>query len=269
MSIVRTAAEAETTSTGVDRPIDLINPVTKLTVALIISVALVLTIDWVSGSVAVAAELALLPFSGLSVRSITLRCAPIAIAAVLSTITITLYGRTSGVTYFHWAFIHVSDGSIVLAIATLLRVLAIGIPAVILFASVDPTDLADALGQILHLPARFVIGALAGLRLIGLFIDDWKALGLSRRARGLSDRGLIRKFASMAGALFVLSVRRGDKMATAMEARGFGGRGKRTWARESRLTRADAIFLAIGIGITALAVGLSVATGHWNFIGAL
>ena len=70
--------------------------------------------------------------------------------------------------YFEWLFIRVSDGSLELALATLLRVLAIGLPAVALFITIDPTDLADGLAQTLRLPARFVLGALAGLRLIGL-----------------------------------------------------------------------------------------------------
>ena len=127
----------------------------------------------------------------------------------------------------------VSEGSLVLALATTLRVLAIALPSVVLFATVDPTDLADGLGQVLRLPARFVLGALAGLRMVGLFLDDWRALELARRARGVADRGRIRRFLGMAFALLVLSIRRGSKLATAMEARGFGAPGPRTWARES------------------------------------
>ncbi len=37
-----------------------------------------------------------------------------------------------------------------------------GCPRVVLFVTIDPTDLADGLAQTLHLPARFVLGALAG-----------------------------------------------------------------------------------------------------------
>lgn len=257
------------TTSVVRGPMARINPVTKLFAALVISVALVLSIDWVSASVALAAELLLLPWSGLSARSLALRCTPIVVASVLGAVTITLYGRSWGETYFSWAFITITDGSLTLALATLLRVLAIGIPAVVLFATVDPTDLADALGQILHLPARFVIGALAGMRLIGLFLDDWKAMGYARRARGLGDGHLLARFWGMVKALFVLSVRRGDTMATAMEARGFGGRGPRTWARPSRLHAADAVFAAGTVLVTGCAVAAAVFSGTWNFIGAV
>ncbi len=101
--------------------------------------------------------------------------------------------------------------------------LAIALPAVALFITIDPTDLADGLAQTLRLPARFVLGALAGLRLIGL---AGRGLAFGRASlvarRGVGDRNAVRRFFGMAFALLVLSIRRGSVLATAMEARGFG-----------------------------------------------
>jgi len=245
-----------------------VNPVAKVAASAIISVALVLTIDWVSASVALTIELLLFPWAGLSPRRFFLRTLPVWIAAPLSAFTILLYGRPSGAVHFQWLFIQVTDGSIELAIATLLRVLAIALPAVVLFLTIDPTDLADGLAQVLRLPARFVVGALAGLRLVSLFAEDWRSLERARRARGLGDSGRVRRFVSQAFALLVLSIRRGSKLATAMEARGFGAPAKRTWARESRLHARDAALVALGVLVAATAVITSIVSGHWNFIGA-
>jgi energy-coupling factor transport system permease protein len=243
-----------------------LNPVSKLVASAVISMALVLSIDWVSASVALAMEAVLFLWAGLGPRRFFLRTLPAWIAAPLGAVTILLYGRPSGETHFQFLLIHISDGSIELAIATFLRVLAIALPAIVLFATIDPTDLADGLAQVLKLPARFVIGALAGLRLVGLFLEDWKSLELARRARGIADRGKIRRFASQAFALLVLSIRRGSKLATAMEARGFGSSATRTWARESSLRWPDAVLIALGVLVAASAVAASVATGQWNFI---
>jgi energy-coupling factor transport system permease protein len=244
-----------------------VNPVAKLAASAVISIALVLSIDWVSATVALALEALLFPFAGLSFAQFLRRTAAVWIAAILGAFTILLYGRASGEVYLQFLLITVSDGSIELAIATFLRVLAIALPAVVLFATVDPTDLADGLAQILRLPARFVVGALAGLRLTGLFLDDWRSLELARRARGIADGGRIRRFVGQAFALLVLSIRRGSKLATAMEARAFGAPGARTWARESRLGAGDALLITLGVLVAAAAVATSVATGHWNFIG--
>lgn len=245
-----------------------LNPVAKVAASAIIGIALVISIDWVSAGVALAIEGVLFFWSGLSLRRFFLRTLAIWIAAPLAGFTILLYGRPSGAVHLQFLFVQVTDGSIELAIATVLRVLAIALPAVVLFVTIDPTDLADGLAQVAKLPARFVLGALAGLRLVSLFLEDWRSLELARRARGVGDSGRIRRFLGQSFALLVLSIRRGSKLATAMEARGFGAPGKRTWARESRLGWGDAALIALGLLVAAAAVSTSVITGHWNVIGA-
>lgn len=255
-------------------PIATINPVAKLGAALLIALPLVLTIDAVSAATALTLEFVLFALSGLRWREFWLRTSPVWIAAPLTAITIALYGAPSGQIYVEWLFLRVSDGSLELALATFFRVLAIALPGVVLFVTVDPTDLADGLAQVVHLPARFVLGALAGMRLLGLLGEDWRALALARRARGVADVGRLRRILGMAFALFVLAIRRGSKLATAMEARGFGGRMldadgvpvARTWGRPSRWGGAEWALLAAGAAISATAITVAVLTGSWNFI---
>ncbi|MFB8386234.1 energy-coupling factor transporter transmembrane component T family protein [Microbacterium sp. NPDC055910] len=243
-----------------------INPVAKLGASALIAIPLVLTLDPVSAAVALLLECLLLPFAGLRWREFWMRTWPVWLAAPLTAVTIALYGETSGEIYVEWFVVRISDGSLELALATLLRVLAIALPSVVLFVTVDPTDLADGLAQIARLPARFVLGALAGLRMVGLFLDDWRALELARRARGVADRGRIRRFLGMAFALLVLSIRRGTKLATAMEARGFGAPTRRTWARESRFGAREWALMGIGLAIALIAIGAALWAGTWNFI---
>ena len=238
----------------------------KLAAALLIAVPLIASIDVVSASVALVLEIPLLLNAGLRAREFWTRTAVLWIAAPLSAVTIALYGSPGGAVHFEWMLIRVSDGSLALAAATAVRVLAIGLPSVVLFITVDPTDLADDLAQRLRLPARFVIGALAGMRMLGLLADDWRALALARRARGVADQGRIRRALGMAFALFVLAIRRGSSLATAMEARGFGGSGARSWARESVWTRHDTTLVLLACVIPVVAIWTAVATGAWNFV---
>lgn len=247
-----------------------LNPVSKMAAVFIQSAALLASIDWVSAAIAVALDLVLFAWAGLSWRQFWRKTAPVWLAAVAAGFTTMLYGRVSGTIYFHWWLITVSDSSLALGGATALRVLAIGLPAVVLFATTDPTDLADGLAQILRLPARFVLGGLAGIRLVGLFISDWQALSLARRARGVADGGgpvqRLRNLGGQAFSLFVLSIRRGTKLATAMEAKGFGASATRTWARESRLGRGDAVLVGLAVATTAIAIGGAVAAGTWTLL---
>ncbi len=243
-----------------------VNPVAKLLAALLLAIILVLTIDPVSAGVAVVLELLLIPFAGLGWHEFWRRTAIVWIAAPLTGLTIVLYGQRSGRVHVEWLLVQITDGSLWLGLATLLRVLAIGLPAVVLFAKVDPTDFGDGLAQVLHLPARFVLGAFAGIRLAGLFADDRRALELARRARGVADRGRLRRLAGLAFALFVLSIRRGSALATAMEARGFGGAARRTWARPSRFGLPEFGLIALGAAIAGAATIAAVVTGSWNFI---
>jgi energy-coupling factor transport system permease protein len=243
-----------------------INPVAKLGASALITIPLVLTLDVVSASVALVLELLLMPLAGLGWREFWARTWIVWALAPLTGLTIALYGRGSGEVYLEWLFVRVSEGSLVLALATTIRVLAIALPSVVLFATVDPTDLADGLGQVLRLPARFVLGALAGLRMVGLFLDDWRTLELARRARGVADHGRLRRFLGMAFALLVLSIRRGSKLATAMEARGFGAPGARTWARESPFAGAEWTLMGVSLAIALVATAAAVAAGTWNFI---
>lgn len=247
-------------------PFARINPVAKLGAALLLAGCLILTVDWVSAGTALVLELVAFLFFGIPARQFWFRTLPVWFAAPLTGLTILLYGKPSGTVYFEWLAIRISDGSIDLALATLLRVLAIGLPAVVLFITVDATDLADGLAQIWHFPARFVLGALAALRLVGLFLEDWKFLELARRARGVGDAGRIRRLPGQVFALLVLAIRRGSKLAVAMEARGFGGSGVRTWARESLFGWREWWVLIAGLIVGMIAITSAVATGHWNFI---
>ncbi|QWL32408.1 energy-coupling factor transporter transmembrane component T family protein [Rathayibacter toxicus] len=245
------------------------NPVAKLLASLVIALVLVATVDPVSAATALVLELMVLPFVGMQLKDLR-RTIPLWIAAPLAGVSMVLYGRDSGAVLAQLWFVSVTEGSLGLGLAVTLRVLAIGLPSVVLFATTDPTDLADGLAQILRLPSRFVLGALAGMRLLGLVAEDWRMLALARRARGVGDtRGPLQALRSLGGRIFVLlvlAIRRGSRLATAMEAKGFGAQCSRTWARESRLKRGDIALIVGGVGIATAAVVAAVASGSWTCV---
>ena len=103
------------------------------------------------------------------------------------------------------------------------RVLAVALPGLVAAVAMDPTGLADALVVRLRVPARPAYSVLAGLRLLPLLADEWAVLGRASRARGLGGSGIrarARQFSSMTFRLLVAALRRGGRLAVALDSRG-------------------------------------------------
>ena len=243
------------------------NPVARVLALLVATTPLLITIDPVSAGVALALELALMPLSGVSARSFFMKATPLLVAAPLGALSMLLYASPGGNVYWQFGPAAISDHSIWLALGIGLRMCAIVMPAIALLDRIDPTDMGDGLAQILHLPARPVLAALAGARMTSLMAADWKALERARRARGVGDASRIRSFLRGAFSLLVFALRRSGKLATTMEARGFGAAGKRTWARVSRLHAADAVLMVVAIALPAIALAASIWAGTFALVG--
>ena len=243
------------------------NPVARVLALLVATTPLLITIDPVSAGVALALELALMPLSGVSARSFFLKATPLLVAAPLGALSMLLYASPGGTVYWQFGPAAISDHSIWLALGIGLRMCAIVMPAIALLDRIDPTDMGDGLAQILHLPARPVLAALAGARMTSLMVADWKALERARRARGVGDASRIRSFLRGSFSLLVFALRRSGKLATTMEARGFGAAGRRTWARPSRLRAADAVLLLVAIALPSIALAVSVIAGTFALVG--
>ena len=162
-----------------------INPVTRILGLVLLTTPLMFTIDWVSATFLLAFTLLMVPMCGMGYGRFFKRALPILLIAPLAGIPMALYGQAGGETYLEWGLVHVTELSVSLAWAVVLRVLAIALPVVLLSADVDPTDLGDGLAQVLHLPERFVIGTVAALRMLTLLRDDLDAMRRSRRALSL------------------------------------------------------------------------------------
>lgn len=243
------------------------NPVARVLALLVATTPLLITIDPVSAGVALALELALMPLSGVSARSFFLKATPLLLAAPLGALSMLLYASPGGTVYWQFGPAAISDHSMWLALGIGLRMCAIVMPAIALLDRIDPTDMGDGLAQILHLPARPVLAALAGARMTSLMAADWKALERARRARGVGDVSRIRSFLRGSFSLLVFALRRSGKLATTMEARGFGAQGRRTWARVSRLRAADAVLMVVAIALPAIALAVSIWAGTFALVG--
>jgi energy-coupling factor transport system permease protein len=242
-----------------DVPLSRINPVALLTAMAVVTVVLVTSLDVVTPAVVVAAELCLLPAAGLTAPGVLLRRTwPLLIGAGAVAVVNVLLS---------------ADASPVTGIGLALRVVGLALPGVLLVSSTDPVRMADALTIHWRVSTRFAYGALAALRLAPLLVTEFEAIRLARRTRGVeAGRNPLAAVRLLAGAGFTLlvgAVRRGSRLATAMDARGFDSGVPRSNARGSALHRRDAVFVAATVVVCAAAVALSIGTGEWNpvFVG--
>lgn len=251
------------------------NPVAKLLVAMVIPVVLILTVDPVTAGVALLLETLTLPWCGVRPAELLRKGWIVLVSAIPAGLLTAVFGVDGGRLLVGLGPVSITSGSLTAGAAIMLRILAIGLPGVVLIITTDPTDLADALAQVLHLPHRFVLSALAALRLFGVLAQEWQALTMARRARGFDvgfgrsegfGLGALRRVGGQVFALLVLAIRRATVLAVAMEARGFGVDKHRTWARPSRFRLSDGLVVVGGVLIAGLATAVGVLTGWWNLV---
>jgi energy-coupling factor transport system permease protein len=252
-----------------DAPLARRNPVAKLAAAFALTVVLLATLDPVTPAIALAVEILSVPLFGIRLRDLVRRAAPLLISVAGLVVALMLFAaERTGPVVFWLGPIPVTTSVLSSALGLSLRLIAISLPGMLVFATTDPTDLADALIQNVRVPARFAIGALAAFRLLPLLGAEWRLLGLARRSRGVSAGrnpvAALRLFAATTFALLVGAIRRGTRLATAMDARGFNAKTPRTVARRQRFGVADALLIAVAAVAGAAAIAVSVYIGTFE-----
>ncbi|MDO4898696.1 MAG: energy-coupling factor transporter transmembrane component T [Rothia sp. (in: high G+C Gram-positive bacteria)] len=245
----------------------------KFAAAFICSLLVILIIDPVTASIILGLEILALLAAGFNPFTLLLRFWPILIASMVGGWATALLAEKTGDTVLNLGFNYLTTGSIEVGVAMVLRSLALALPSLAFFTTVDPTDWGDSLAQTWRLPARFVLAALAALRLVGILFAEWHTLSMTRRARGAtgssSATGLLQSLTALSGqtfALLVQAIRRGSRLAVTMEARGFGGK-NRTWARADTIDRQDLLLALVALALPLTGYGISAALGTLRILG--
>lgn len=250
-------------------PLARANPAAKLAAAAILLAVLFASADGVTAGIVLGAAVVLLPWSGIPAGGLVGRAWHIGLAAIsIGVFNILFAAEQVGPIIVEIGPLRVGAETAVDGVGLAIRLLAIVLVGLLAVATTDPTDLADSLVQQLRVSPRFAVGALAAVRLLPLLAAEWQTIAMARRARGVeagrSPIAAVRLFAGQVLALLVGAIRRGSRMATAMDARGFGARDCRTSARVHRVTAGDAGWIAGALVLGAAAVATSVVLGTWR-----
>ncbi|HEX8938690.1 MAG TPA: energy-coupling factor transporter transmembrane component T [Candidatus Limnocylindrales bacterium] len=224
----------------------------------------ILTLDPVVPLRLLAAGLVVLVlWSGLPLRRVPARLAPLSLAiAGLVVFSVLLSPANADLdlpTLVAVGPLRVTGPALLGGLAIGLRVLVIGLTSLLAVAPSDPTSVADSLVQQWRLPDRFAYSTLAALRIAPFMAGDWATVGAARRLRGLGGGGP-RERAAEAGArllvLLVSAVRRAERMALAMDARGFDSGLPRSHYRLLQVGWRDWLTIAAGVAVAVLALVL-------------
>lgn len=250
-------------------PLAAANPVAKLGAGFILLIALFASLDGITALVILVGLAVLFRFSGLSPRALIGRAWLIGFAAISVGVFNVLFAEEQlGSIVLSVGPVRIGAETLLNGVGLALRLLGVALAGLLATATSQPTEVADALVQQLRVSPRFAVGTLAALRLLPLLAQEWQTLAMARRARGVdagrSPIAALRLFAGMLLALLVGAIRRGTRMALAMEARGFGAMPCRTVSRVQRMRRADWGWLLGALMLAAGAIGVSVALGTWR-----
>jgi energy-coupling factor transport system permease protein len=237
-------------------------PVTRLAVAAAWLVVAFVGVDpRAPGVLLVAAVAALATLSGLPLRASARRLAPLVLAAAgLALLTLVLHpSRTdpSATVIAEVGPLRITAAAASAALALALRLALIAVTTLLVFGPSDPTTLADSLVQQWHVPDRFAYGTLAALRIAPFLASDWSSTRAVRRLRGIEaggPAGSLREAGGRLLTLLVSAVRRAERMALAMDARGFDAGRRRTHYRPMRAGVLDAAVLLAGIVVAGAAL---------------
>ncbi len=236
------------------------SPLTKIVVDLAWIAALVVTLDPRPTAVILgAAILGAVALGRIPPRRFLRAWLPFVAAALAVVVVNALFGAANGdptaAPILSPGPFRVTGQAVATGLVLGLRILAIAAVGVAFAQTTEATTLADALVQQARLPDRFAYGALAAYQAVPRLSVDLSTLREARRTRGLAmswSPGLL-------FALLVLALRHAERMALAMDARGFDAPVPRGRYRVIHRSGADAIVVCLGAAVlvaAALAGGL-------------
>jgi energy-coupling factor transport system permease protein len=155
---------------------------------------------------------------------------------------------------------HITEAALIYGLTMIGRTLAIFATSSLFVLTTNPIDFVTALIQQARVPVRIGYAVFAAYRFVPLVQEELDNIRAAHQVRGAdSGRGLVaraRRLIGYAVPLLAISVRRAERVALAMDSRGFGARPDRTYYRTTSMRRSDLLFGLGALFTLAAIVGL-------------
>jgi energy-coupling factor transport system permease protein len=173
-----------------------------------------------------------------------------------------LYAKPKGYMLFSWGWVTITEGAISVSVSTLLRILAIAVPALLIAKSISIHQIMATLAVRNILPNRIALATLISLRLVPVIANDVSETIQAQRARGKAMPVL-----AVANVSLVIAIRRAVRMSVTAEVRGFT-KPDRLWRSYRRFGFRDWLLTVLAILSGIFAIATTVSLGMWNLAGA-
>ncbi|WP_047982250.1 energy-coupling factor transporter transmembrane component T family protein [Ornithinibacillus contaminans] len=178
---------------------------------------------------------------------------------------------TSGEVLFSvWKF-DVTEGSLITGISLALRSLCFVALSLLFIFTTDSTKFMLSLMQQCKLPPKITYGILAGYRFLPTFQQEFQIIKQAHRIRGVSRTpgfgGKLQQIKRYAIPLLANGIRKAERVAIAMESKGFTGDTERTYYHEMKISIRDWLFLSMMIGALFIIASLSYLFGYLSILG--
>lgn len=246
----------EPTDQQLGSPLGRVSPLAKLMTGFVwLAGLLTTTSPWPPLVLAAVAAIAGLTLGRLPLTTLARGAAPLVVAAVSIGFFNTVFAAANVDPAAHEVGrlgpLRLTEEAIAGGVGLASRIVAIALIGVVFAATTDSTRLVDGLVQQARVPERFGYGALAAYQAVPRLSEDLTTLREARRIRGLPGSWHPRLLIG----LLVLAVRHADRLALAMDARGFGS-GPRSWYRVARWKESDTVLVVAAVGVLVVTLAL-------------
>ncbi len=237
------------------------NPVAKLAFAVLFAITCFCTGNIVFLVAMLAAAIVLAASCGMIKQTAGLMKAVLAFSALLAVLLMLTTPKGNVIVTLPWGYI--GSGSVLAALAMIIRLEAAAVPLFLTFYVTKITDLSNSVVKVLHVPYKYAFTFSSTVHFIPVFLNDMRSIMEAQTARGVEfDKGgianKVRLMIPLCVPLLVSSVRKTNSAAIAAEVRGFNLRTRSSGYKEYPFAVADivAILIAVALLIAAITFGM-------------
>ncbi|MCL9661000.1 energy-coupling factor transporter transmembrane protein EcfT [Paenibacillus hunanensis] len=231
-----------------------LNPSCKLIVHVLVMAALMAIRDpLLTLAIWLVAVLIGISVGGWTIGYLLCRLLPYTLFFVLVCWMLAAFGKGEHVLW-QWAWFRVTTESLNNGLLIGLRMLGFVTYGMLFTSTTDLNRMMMSLIHQLRLSPKWAYGMLAGFRFIPLFQSELQQMKIAHRIRGYRQGHGGKAFLRYALPLFSQGVRKSERIAIAMEARGFTGTRERTYYVQPMLARRDALYAVALLGVTTVLI---------------